>query len=77
MRFFTTAISLLALVGITIALTIEKYQGPTTGNFIVLLNDGISKASILSDIKKGNGLITHDWTLINGFSGRFWLPMDA
>jgi len=70
-------ISFLALVGVTNALTIEKYQGPTTGNYIVQLKDGVSKASILSNIKAGNGRITHDWSIINGFAGMLWSSTHA
>ena len=72
MRLLPTAISLLALVGVTVALYIEKYQVPTTGRHIVQLKDGVSKANIQSEIKAGNGQITHDWTIINGFAGMFW-----
>lgn len=48
--------------------TVETFSGETTGRFLVTLKPGVSKASLLSQIKH-NATITHDWELINGFAG--------
>ncbi|RDB21646.1 Cuticle-degrading protease [Hypsizygus marmoreus] len=72
MRFFTAVLTAVALAapvfaGPTPLRTVEKYQGQTTGKYIVKLKDGASKSAIFSKLK--NSTVTHDWKLINGFAG--------
>jgi cerevisin len=71
MRFFTTAVSfaLLALsaLGAVIPLhAVERFNGPTTGRFIVKVKDGVSKDSLLAKV---GSAVTHNWDILNGFAG--------
>jgi len=50
--------------------SIETYDGETTGRFIVSLKQGVSRASLVSQIKQ-NATVTHDFDIINGFAGNF------
>ncbi|KDR86145.1 hypothetical protein GALMADRAFT_261704 [Galerina marginata CBS 339.88] len=73
MRSFTQLFSLAilavtALGAVTPLHAVEKFNGPTSGRFIVKVKDGISKASVLQKIH-ASGSITHDWDILNGFAG--------
>ncbi|GLB43248.1 putative peptidase S8 family protein [Lyophyllum shimeji] len=46
--------------------TVQKFQGQTTGRYIVKLKDGVAKAPVLGRL---NAKVTHDWEIINGFAG--------
>jgi hypothetical protein len=50
---------------------IEKYNGTTNGRYIVQMKDGADKGVLQSMILQAvNGqAVTHDWSIINGFSG--------
>lgn len=73
MRFFTAVLAALTLVAPVFAAptslrTVEKYDGKTSGKFIVKLKDGVSKSAILR-LLKGGSAVTDDWKLFNGFAG--------
>ncbi|KAF8964877.1 hypothetical protein BDZ97DRAFT_1918582 [Flammula alnicola] len=72
MRFFTTAVSLSllalsALGAVTPLHEIERFNGPTTGRFIVKLKDGVSKDK-LRVLAKVGASVTHSWEIVNGFA---------
>ncbi|KAJ3576376.1 hypothetical protein NP233_g467 [Leucocoprinus birnbaumii] len=48
--------------------TVETFDGETTGRHIVTLKEGVSKASLIAQIKQ-NATITHEFDIINGFAG--------
>lgn len=60
----------LPVFGVT-QLPIQKYDGTTTGRYIVQMKDGADKASLQSLIMEAvdGQVITHDWSIINGFAG--------
>jgi len=71
MRFFTTALSfsllaVSALGAITPLHSIERFNGPTTGRFIIKVKDGVSKANLLAKV---GASVTHNWEILNGFAG--------
>ena len=71
MRFFTTVVpfSLLAisaLGAVTPPHAIERFNGPTTGRFIVKVKDGVSKENLLAKV---GATVTHNWEILNGFAG--------
>jgi len=71
MRFFTTAVSLsllasFALGAVTPLHEIERFNGPTTGRFIVKVKDGVSKDKLLEKVGPS---VTHSWEIVNGFAG--------
>jgi len=45
--------------------TVQKFDGQTTGRYIVKLKDGVAKSSVLGQV---NAKLTHDWEIINGFA---------
>jgi len=49
---------------------IQKYNG-ATGRYIVQLKEGADKSSLLSQLMQAvdGQVITHDWSIINGFAG--------
>ncbi|KAG5637821.1 hypothetical protein H0H81_003092 [Sphagnurus paluster] len=51
--------------------TVQKFDGKTTGDYIVKLKDGVSTADVISQLK-GARITYSDWTIMNGFSG----PLD-
>ncbi|GLB45549.1 putative peptidase S8 family protein [Lyophyllum shimeji] len=71
MRFFTAVLAAIALAVPALAApttlhAVQKYNGETTGRYIVKLKDGVSKASVLGEAKAKS---THaDWKIINGFA---------
>lgn len=74
MRFFSTSIALFALAAASLAAvtplkSVEKYQGQTTGRYIVRLKQGVSKDSLLVNTQLSKNDLTHEWDLINGFAG--------
>jgi len=71
MRFFTTALSfsllaISALGAVTPLHAIERFNGPTTGRFIVKVKDGVSKENLLAKVGPA---VTHNWEILNGFAG--------
>jgi len=75
MRSFGLLFTLCTLAATTLAavrplLPIQKYDGPTSGRFIVKLKDGASKTELLQHAAQG-GEVTHDWDIINGFAGMY------
>ncbi|KAF8662086.1 hypothetical protein AX16_001196 [Volvariella volvacea WC 439] len=49
--------------------TIEKFAGETTGKYIVVLKDGVSKADVLGNLRStGIASDSVEWDIINGFS---------
>ncbi|GLB42668.1 putative peptidase S8 family protein [Lyophyllum shimeji] len=72
MRFFTAVLAAIALAVPAFAApastlhTVQKFDGATTGRYIVKLKDGVTKASVLGEAKAKS---THaDWEIINGFA---------
>ncbi|KAG5633832.1 hypothetical protein H0H81_004981 [Sphagnurus paluster] len=47
---------------------VQKFQGATTGRYIVKLKDGVAKSAVFGTKKVK---LTHDWTLLNGFASDF------
>ncbi|KAG6915776.1 hypothetical protein DXG01_009858 [Tephrocybe rancida] len=73
MHFSTTVFTALALVLPVLAaprsaLQVEKYNGQTTGRYVIKLKPGIAKAAFLNAT---NTTATHEWDVINGFAGMF------
>lgn len=55
-------------------LDVAKYDGETSGRYIVTLKDGVEKKATLDSfsINKRSGAlnrITHDWKILNAFAG--------
>jgi cerevisin len=72
MRFFAAVFAAIAIAAPAFASpaplrAIEKFDGKTTGRFIVKLKDGASKPTLIKQLKAD--AITHDWKLLNGFAG--------
>lgn len=72
MRFFAAVFAAIAIAAPAFASpsplrAIEKFDGKTTGRFIVKLKDGASKATVVQQLKAN--AVTHDWQIINGFAG--------
>ncbi|PFH47214.1 hypothetical protein AMATHDRAFT_50473 [Amanita thiersii Skay4041] len=72
MKFFTGTLALLAAAvpifgAPTEFITVEKAVGETSGKFIVMLKDGVDKASVLSKISTN---AIDQWEIINGFSAK-------
>ncbi|KAG6816027.1 hypothetical protein H0H87_009273 [Tephrocybe sp. NHM501043] len=72
MHFFTAVFAALAIIPAVFAapsrmLAVEKYDGETTGNYIVRLKDGVARSSFLD---AANFTVTHQWDIINGFAGK-------
>lgn len=75
MRFFTAVLVSLALAiasgvfsGPATLHTVEKYQGATTGRYIVKLKEDVTKSSVVSGLRKS---VIHDWKHLNGFAGSY------
>ncbi|KAF5387942.1 hypothetical protein D9615_000786 [Tricholomella constricta] len=71
MQFLTAVFAAVALAVPALAvpaplLTVQKFNGETTGRYIVKLKDGVSKASVLGSAKLTKA--SHDWTIFNGFA---------
>ena len=71
MRFFTIVVSfsflaLSALGTVTPLHAIERFDGLTTGRFIVKVKDGVSKENLLAKVGPA---VTHNWDILNGFAG--------
>ncbi|KAG6908317.1 hypothetical protein DXG01_005293 [Tephrocybe rancida] len=71
MPFFTLILTAFALVAPVLATpaplrTVERFNGETTGKFIVKLKEGVSKSDVLASL---NVNVTHEWDLIHGFAG--------
>ena len=74
MRFFTAAFTTVALfashvLGAPTPLrTVEKFDGATTGRYIVKFKHGVSKKPVVSQL---GSAVTHDWdsSFLNGFAG--------
>jgi cerevisin len=67
-------LSLLAVTAVNAASlqprTVQKYDGDTSGRYIVKFKDGISRSSALAGIEHRVN-ITHDWEFINSFAGYY------
>ncbi|KAG5640721.1 hypothetical protein DXG03_007430 [Asterophora parasitica] len=46
---------------------VEKFDGQTSGKFIVKLKEGVTKSKVFAQLKNSN--VTHDWSVIHGFAG--------
>lgn len=57
-----------ALAAPTALHAIETFDGETTGRFLVTLKPGVSRTSLINQVKK-NATVTHEWDIINGFAG--------
>jgi cerevisin len=74
MRFFTTAVASIALLatpvlgGTTPLRPVEKFNGATTGKYIVKFKIGVSKKIVVNQL---GSAVTHDWdsSFLNGFAG--------
>ncbi|KAG5651221.1 hypothetical protein H0H81_009433 [Sphagnurus paluster] len=72
MRFFTAVFAAIALAAPVFATpttlrTVEKFNGKTSGKYIVKLKEGVSKSKVFSQLKGAK--ITHDWQVVHGFAG--------
>ncbi|KAF8063398.1 serine protease [Lyophyllum atratum] len=70
MRFFTAVLAAVALAVPAFASpatihAVQKFDGQTTGRYIVKLKDGVAKASVIGKLKAKT---THEWEVINGFA---------
>ncbi|KAF9442747.1 serine protease [Macrolepiota fuliginosa MF-IS2] len=74
MRFLSFSIATFALFAASVfgapaaIHTIETFDGETTGRFLVTLKPGVSRASLIKQLKQ-NTTVTHEWDIINGFAG--------
>lgn len=75
MHLFKLAASLAALAAPALAavaplIKIEKFDGETTGRYIIQLKDGVTKSSLFAGISQASsvGNITHEWSIFNGFA---------
>ncbi|KAF8662094.1 hypothetical protein AX16_001204 [Volvariella volvacea WC 439] len=73
MRFSIFASLLLAVVPAFAAPSalrpIEKFKGQTTGKYIVVLKDGVSKADVLGNLRTTTATAESvEWEIINGFA---------
>jgi len=88
MHFLAAAVTLFSFAGSSLSaaapatapanivspLTVEKYDGETSGAHIIQLNEGADRAALVSQVKQANGEVTHDdWKTCNGFAGLFIL----
>ena len=64
MSFSLLALS--ALGTVTPLHAIERFDGLTTGRFIVKVKDGVSKENLLAKVGPA---VTHNWDILNGFAG--------
>ncbi|KAG5653004.1 hypothetical protein H0H81_002757 [Sphagnurus paluster] len=72
MRFFTAVFAAITLAAPVFSSpaplrTVEKFDGKTSGKYIVKLKEGVSKAKVLGQLKGAS--VTHDWKIVNGFAG--------
>ncbi|KIM41100.1 hypothetical protein M413DRAFT_445822 [Hebeloma cylindrosporum] len=79
MRFFTTAVSfsllaISALASVTPLRTIERFNGPTTGRYIIKVKAGVSKHNLLAKV---GHTVTHNWEILNGFAGSDFVAADG
>ncbi|KAG6808519.1 hypothetical protein H0H87_012836 [Tephrocybe sp. NHM501043] len=75
MQFFAAVLTAIALAAPILATptalrTVEKFSGEKTGKFIVELKEGASKINVLASL---NANVTHDWSLIHGFAGKYYV----
>ncbi|KAG5645289.1 hypothetical protein DXG03_006591 [Asterophora parasitica] len=73
MQFFTAVFAAIALAapvfaGPTPLRTVEKFNGKTSGKYIVKLKEGVTKSKVFGQLK--NSKVTHDWKVIHGFAGQ-------
>ena len=79
MRFFIAAVASIAFLAAPVLgaptplRQVEKFNGATTGKYIVKFKDGVSKEPMVSQL---GSAVTHDWdsTFLNGFAGNSSLP---
>ncbi|KAG5639868.1 hypothetical protein DXG03_002741, partial [Asterophora parasitica] len=72
MQFFAAVFAAIALAAPVLASpaplrTVEKFNGKTSGKFIVKLKEGVVKSKVFAQLKNSN--VTHDWSVIHGFAG--------
>jgi cerevisin len=74
MRFFNSLVALLSvsLAGVVLAAppslkSIERFQGETTGNYIVKFKAGVSRRKWVNRLKSAPSA---EWDLINGIAGK-------
>jgi len=71
MRFFTATFAALAIVAAPVLaapnnlLSIEKYDGSTTGKYIVIFKEGVSRKSWVKKLGLAQAV---DWEHVNGLS---------
>ncbi|KAG5640866.1 hypothetical protein DXG03_006770 [Asterophora parasitica] len=78
MQFFTAVLAAIALAAPVFAgpaplRTVEKFNGKTSGKYIVKLKAGVAKSKVFGQLK--NSKVTHDWSVVHGFAGQ--LSEDA
>jgi cerevisin len=71
MRFFAAVFTAFAIAASVFGapsnlLTVRKYNGQTSGKYIVGLKKGASVASVTGNLRKP---ATHNWEIINAFAG--------
>ncbi|KAG5639229.1 hypothetical protein H0H81_005303 [Sphagnurus paluster] len=75
MRFFTIVFAaatfaspLLAAPSPRRGIEIQKFDGQTSGKYIVKVKSGVTRADLFSKLGL-NTTVTHDWKVLNGFAG--------
>jgi len=74
MRFFAAVLLAVSMVLPAIAApsplhTVQKYDGETTGKYIVQFKSGASRKTWIKKLKLTNKVV--DWDILNGFGGKF------
>lgn len=75
-QLFTLAALLLPVLAAPSALIpVSKVASATPGRYIVILKDGVSRASHISSIQSNtlsaSSEVTHEFSIINGYAGKF------
>jgi hypothetical protein len=75
MHIFKLAASFAALAAPALAavaplIKVEKFDGETTGRYIIHLKDGVTKSSLFAGISQATacGKVSHEWSIFNGFA---------
>ena len=75
MRFFNSLVALLSvsLAGVVLSSpvslkSVERFQGETTGKYIVKFKPGVSRRKWVNRLKSAPSAV--EWDLINGIAGK-------
>ena len=75
-QFFALATLLLPVLAAPSPLiTVSKAGNPVTGSYIVTLKEGVSRSAHVSSVQRVidsiTSKITHEYSIINGYAGKF------